>query len=354
MSRRQIGQPIRVLIVEDSRPQLQLLINLLQTSNAFVVVGTASTGKEAVEATIRLRPDIVAMDIHLPVFDGYEATRQIMQQCPTPIVMISNTISDTARRALEAQTVGALAVVRKPGSVSHRDHAQDREVMLKTLRLMADVPVVTRHAPRAASVFAPGSGEGTRQRISLLGVASSTGGPAAVQMLLNGLKAAFPLPVLLAQHIARGFVEALVDWLNNTTPFTVRIAQADEQMQPGHVYIPPDDYHILTREQGIIALQPLAAEDRYCPNADYLFQSIARVYGKRAMGIILTGMGSDGAEGLRTLHQTGAVTLAQDEASCVVYGMPQAAVALGAVTRVEPLDNLARAVRQYLGLAATD
>jgi two-component system chemotaxis response regulator CheB len=153
---------------------------------------------------------------------------------------------------------------------------------------------------------------------------------------------------LLAQHISRGFVEALVDWLNTTTPLTIRVVHSGEHMLPGHVYLPPDDQHILVREQGFVMLRPQAAGDRYCPGGDYLFSSVAKVYGPQAIGVILTGMGSDGSEGLRELHDRGALTLAQDEASCVVYGMPQAAVARGAVTRVEPLANLANAVLQHV------
>jgi two-component system chemotaxis response regulator CheB len=349
MGKRQPGEPIRVLVVEDSRAQRELLVRLLEAAGYFRVVGTAGTGQEAVDATLRLRPDIIAMDIHLPVFDGYEATRRIMQKCPTPIVMVSNSIGDAARRSLEAQTVGALAVVRKPGSQQHNDHVRDRDTMLRTLRLMADVPVVTRHAPRTSRQRGTGILRGKEpQPPKLLAIASSTGGPAAVQLLLRGLGPGFPLPVLLAQHISRGFVEALVDWLNTTTPLTIRVVHSGEHMLPGHVYLPPDDQHILVREQGFVMLRPQAAGDRYCPGGDYLFSSVAKVYGPQAIGVILTGMGSDGSEGLRELHDRGALTLAQDEASCVVYGMPQAAVARGAVTRVEPLANLANAVLQHV------
>jgi two-component system chemotaxis response regulator CheB len=132
----------------------------------------------------------------------------------------------------------------------------------------------------------------------------------------------------------------------------LRIAHNGERMQPGHVYLPPDDQHILVREQSIVRLRPLAEGDRYCPSGDYLFESVARVYGKHALGVILTGMGNDGARGLRILHEQGGHTFAQDEASCVVYGMPQAAVALGAVTKIEPLGNLAPALLQQIGHVA--
>jgi two-component system, chemotaxis family, protein-glutamate methylesterase/glutaminase len=346
MSKRQPGQPIRVLVVEDSRSQRELLVRLLQAADNFRVIGTAVNGKEAVEETLRLRPDVIAMDIHMPVLDGYEATRQIMQYCPTPIVMISSSMGDEGRRSVEALAAGALAVLRKPGSVTRDDFEDDRLNMLKTLRLMADVPVVTRHPmrPSRAEVPPPLRKEQTRQAV--LAVAASTGGPAALHMLLSSLNKSFPLPILVVQHIARGFVEALVDWLNTSLPMRVRIAHHEETMQPGNIYLAPDDHHLLAAQVGVIGLQPVASSDRYCPSADILFESVARVYEHHAIGVIMTGMGDDGSRGLRLLRTRGGHTLAQDEASCVVYGMPQAAVAAGAVVQVEPLAHLAHAILQ--------
>jgi two-component system chemotaxis response regulator CheB len=263
--------------------------------------------------------------------------------------MVSNSIGDADLRSIEAQTVGALAVVRKPGSVNHQDYEQDRDTMLRTLWLMADVPVVTRYARRVVPPPSLDEQPRARQRPRLLAIAASTGGPAAVQMLLNGLGNEFPLPILLAQHIAHGFIDALVEWLHNTTPLTVKMTYAGEVMRPGHVYLAPDDQHILTQEPGVVMLKPMTASDRYCPSADHLFASVAAVYRAQAMGVILTGMGNDGAQGLRALHDTGALTFAQDESSCVVYGMPQAAVALGAVSHIEPISNLSAAILQPLG-----
>jgi two-component system chemotaxis response regulator CheB len=343
-----------VLIVEDSRTQRELLVQLVDgAAGTFNVVGTASNGQEAVAATLRLRPDVVAMDIHLPIIDGYEATRQIMQQCPTPIVMISSSLGDAPRRSLDAQTVGALAVVRKPGNMLHPEFEHDRRHLITTLRLMADVPVVTRHSKRPPRPTEKPLPQPSR-RPALLAVASSTGGPAAVQAFLQQLGPDFPLPILLAQHIARGFVGALVDWLNATTPPIVQLARSGEQLLPGHTYLAPDDHHLLVREWGMVSLRPPAPADRYCPSGDMLFSTVAAVYGRQAIGVIMTGMGRDGADGLLLLHQRGALTLAQDEASCVVFGMPQAAIALGAASRVEPLNGLAPAVLHYIGKEAGD
>ncbi len=352
MSNVQSDSPIRVLIVEDSRAQRELLVGLLRAHPRFVVAGTASNGQEAIDATLRLRPDVIAMDIHLPGIDGYEATRQIMQRCPTPIVMISS--SNAERRSVEALAAGAVAVVRKPSGVRGKWGEEDQTNFLTTLRLMAGVRVVTRHPPRAPlqaqSVQQPKAG-----LAHVLAIAASTGGPAAVQTLLQGLDRHYPLPILLVQHIARGFTTAMSDWLNQTVPLPVRIAARGDHMRPGHVYLAPDDHHICIVERNIISLRPSQPHDRYCPSADVLFESVAKAYGGQAIGLIMTGMGDDGARGLAQLRQVGGITLAQDEASCVVYGMPRAAVDRGAVMRIESLSNLAGVIMDLSGggLAST-
>lgn len=337
------ASPIRVLVVEDSFSQRELLVRLLTASGAFIVAGVAGNGRQAVQETLRLRPDIIAMDIHLPVMDGYEATREIMRRCPTPIVLISASASE--KKSIDALAAGALTVIRKPGG-QHTDPA-DSETFLKTLRIMSRVRVVTRFAPRvhpsappdpvSPALPAPATGG-----VQALAIAASTGGPAAVQTMLSGLGANFPLPVLLVQHIARDFTLALQDWLQRTTSLPIRIAAHGERLAPGHVYLPPDGFHLLAGGRGLIALRPAHADDRYCPSADLLFQSVAKAYGAHAIGVILTGMGDDGARGLRELRERGAATIAQDEASCVVYGMPRSAVEAGAVVHVAALDQIAQ------------
>jgi two-component system chemotaxis response regulator CheB len=182
----------------------------------------------------------------------------------------------------------------------------------------------------------------------LLAIAASTGGPSALQTILLGLGADFPLPTLVAQHIAHGFVEGMVTWLNRTTPLPVQIARPEEVLLAGHVYLAPDGLHLLAGEGGVARLRPSASGDRYCPSADLLFEGVAGTYGSRAIGVILTGMGNDGARGLAALRAAGSITLAQNETSCVVYGMPQAAVAAGAVVRVESLSDMAGAILQLI------
>lgn len=338
--------PIRVLLVEDSPSQLQLLRTYLEAATDLVVVGTATTGQEAVQSTIRLRPNIVAMDIHLPGFDGYEATRQIMQQQPTPIVLFSASSGDAEQRAMAALAAGALAVVRKPAGPNDPTSVKDREHLIRTLRLMAGVKVVTRHRPRAPILPMRRS---VHQAYEVLAIAASTGGPAALQTLLNDLGAHPPVPIIIAQHVAIGFARALTDWLASVVPQPVHLVEGDMPMQPGHVYLSADNVHLVVSQPGTVGVLPARESDRYCPSADYLFSSLAHHYGSRAIGVIMTGMGEDGAQGLAELARAGGVTFGQDEASCVVYGMPKAAKALGAVRHELPLERLGLSIAALLG-----
>lgn len=352
MSVRSAGQPIKVLIVEDSLAQRELLVGLIDSTAGFAVVGTAGNGREALGATQRLAPDVIAMDINLPGLDGYEATLEIMRHCPTPVVMVSSAAGDD-QRSIQALAVGALAVVRKPRSLLLESSAADRATLLTTLRLMADVRVVTRHAGRRTDTPAPAAPIAPPLlRPRVVAIAASTGGPAALQTLLVGLGADLGLPILIAQHIARGFVGSLVEWLGGCVPQQVHVAVDHERLLPNHVYFAPEDRHLALAAPGVIELRPVAESDRFCPSADTLLQSVAEVYGMRAIGIVLTGMGEDGACGLRALCAAGGQTLAQDEASSVVYGMPKAALALGAVRQGTALPHIAPAVRRLSGAAA--
>jgi len=204
-------------------------------------------------------------------------------------------------------------------------------------------------APRGLGVSQTGTQQAAQPNpLQLLAIAASTGGPAAIQTILLGLGTDFLLPTLVAQHIAHGVVEGMVAWLNRTTPLPVHIAQLGEQLVPGHVYLAPDGQHLLAGADGVACLRPSAAGDRYCPSADLLFEGVAGIYGSRAIGVILTGMGNDGARGLAALRAAGSITLAQNETSCVVYGMPQAAIAAGAVVQIAPLNDLAGVIRQLV------
>jgi two-component system chemotaxis response regulator CheB len=333
---------IRVVVVEDSPVARDLLVALLQNAGNIQVVGIGSNGEEAVRLTRRLRPDLVTMDVRMPGMDGLEATRRIMRDAPTPIVIVTaSPMRSDMDLTFEALRAGALTVVRKPGLAD--PETCDR--LIQTVRLMADVPVVHHWgrderqplgAPPQEELFAPAlpMSADDQQRMQLIGIAASTGGPSALAAVLGPLPADFPLPILVVQHVTPGFTTGLAEWLDGETPLHVRLAGHGDTPQPGTVSLAPDDYHIQLNARGMIELCKEQPYRGLRPSANYMFHSMARFYGPRALGIVLTGMGDDGAEGLEALHQAGGLTLAQNEQSCVVYGMPREAVIRNAVDRV--------------------
>lgn len=340
---------IRALIVDDSPTVRELLVYILQSDPQIRVVGTARDGEEAVALALRLHPDVITMDIRMPRMDGFQATKRIMQQAPTPIVVVSASVeAEDLRIAFNAIRAGALTVVEKPSGPGSEAYTAIRDHLVTTVKLMSGVKVVRRwvtgmlRAPRPA---APPSA----QEIStaIVAMAASTGGPAALYQTLKDLSD-FPLPILVVQHIARGFGRGLVEWLDKATRLPVKTAQAGETPVPGQVLVAPDDHHMRLNADGRIQLLPRANERELCPSADYLFGSIADLYGRKALGVIMTGMGRDGVEGLKRLKAAGGRVIAQDEQSCVVFGMPHEAIAARVVDQVVPLERMAAAISEML------
>lgn len=334
---------IRVLVVEDSPVERDMLLHVLGADPQLYVAGVAADGVSAVELACRLKPDVITMDIHLPELDGLGATRAIMERCPTPIVIVSASSAysvngDQAFRAMEA---GALALAGKPLGLAHSQHAETARELIQTVKLMAEVKVVRRRPhlarPEASLPLAANRASGVR----IVAVAASAGGPQALRQLLTDLPADFPAPILIVQHITPGFAESFAQWLNEISALPVRMAAHGEKPQPGQVYIAPSEAHLGVTASGTLLLSTEMPENGIRPAAAYLFRSVGNVFGKNAIGVILTGMGRDGAEELKGMRDKGAITLAQDEESALVYGMPGAAVELGGVTHVLPLEKIA-------------
>ncbi|MEW5959637.1 MAG: chemotaxis response regulator protein-glutamate methylesterase, partial [Chloroflexota bacterium] len=335
---------IRVLIVEDSPVARELLVSILQSTPGLQVVGTARNGAEAVRLARRLRPDVITMDIHMPEMNGFEATRQIMSEAPCPIVMVSNGLDKYERElTFNALNAGALSVLNKPTMYDPPEVLRSLAVQVK---LMSEVKVIRRWGDSAkpASTSQPGVEppalkRNGKSKVQLVVIASSTGGPGVLAQILGQLPADFPAPILIVQHITPGFAAGLATWLNQQTSLEVRLARHADEPRAGQVLIAPDNYHMLVNRMGLIALEQSPPRHGLRPAADVLFNSVTQVYGATAIGVILTGMGSDGAEGLRALRESGAHTIAQDQASCVVFGMPAVAIELGAAEQVLPVQR---------------
>ena len=337
---------IRVLVVEDSAVTREYLVYLLEQEPGLKVVGTARDGVEALEQAERLRPDIITMDVHMPRMNGYEATRRIMEQFPTRIVMVSaSTSREETDIAFEALKAGALTLVDKPGGPDHPNHAKTVRTLIETVKLMSEVKVVRRWPRRERP--APPSPLPVRpsRKIRLIAIGASTGGPQVLAGLLAKLPGDLAAPVLIVQHIASGFTPGLVEWLSQATPLRVKVAEPGESVRSGAVYFAPVDFQMGIAADGRIRLAKEPAEDGFCPSASYLFQSVAQSYGGAAIGVLLTGMGRDGAAGLLRLREAGGVTMAQDEETSVIFGMPAEAIRLGAVQHVLSPDRMAEMIR---------
>jgi len=338
------NKKIRVLIVDDSAGMRMMLERIFSDDPDLEVAGTAGNGREALEAVQRLSPDVITMDIQMPLMDGLEATRRIMETRPTPIVILSGNLdAEEIASSFSAMEAGALVALPKPGGFALPEHDADVANLVVKVKLMAEVKVVRRW-PRAsrdesqpvwqaAALPAPGS-------CRVVAIGASTGGTVVINTILSGLPQEFPLPVLIVQHMSPGFIQGFADWLNISSRLPVHVASQDEQMLPGHVYIAPDGFQMLAERGDRIALLRSAPENGQCPSVSALFRSVASVYGGHAVGILLTGMGSDGARELKLMRDMGAVTIAQDRESSVIFGMPGEAVNLDAAGYILPPDRI--------------
>ncbi len=335
---------IRTLIVEDSAVVRELLGHILGDDPEIHIVGTAKNGREALEAVQALKPDVVTMDVRMPVMDGYEATRRIMETCPVPVVVVSMIVDPeevaTTFRALRA---GALAAVQKPAGIGHPDHAQTAKALVQTVKLMSEVKVVKRSPMyRLETPPRPAVRDWSRagpRNIEIVAIGASAGGPATLQTILSRLPAGLAVPILVVQHISPGFIHGFAEWLALSCGLPVHVAVQGDDLKPGHVYLAPGETHMGVMKGGRIELFEGALVEGMRPSISRLFQAVAGVFADRAAGVLLTGMGKDGAEGLDAMRKKGALTIAQNEDSCLVFSMPGEAIKLGAATYVlSPLE----------------
>lgn len=343
------GRRVRVMLVEDSLVVRTLLAHIVARDPRLELAGAVASGEEALAALAVTRPDVISMDIRLPGIDGLETTRRIMAEHPTPIVVIADAVEDSSLKiSMNALRAGALSVVEKPVATTNAGYEAIAEEICTQLRIMAAVPVIRRRpigaewAARKASLIQDEPLPlAANAQPSVLAIAASTGGPPALAKVIGALPAGFPLPVLLVQHMGAAFMEGFASWLDSVVPLPVAVARDGERMQPGHVYVAPGDRHLELGTAGTLRVMGSEPVSGQRPAATVLFRSVARQAGARGLGVLLTGMGEDGALGLLDMRRAGALTIAEHESTAVVYGMPAAAVRLSAAAQVLPLDRVA-------------
>lgn len=336
--------PARVMIVEDSGVVRTLLTHIIGSDPRLTVAGSFATAEEAIAALPTLRPDVISMDIRLPGIDGLEATRRIMADHPTPIVVISASMDGGAMgNSMDALRAGALSVVEKPVGLGDAAYAQVAHEIRTQLAIMSEVAVVRRrmHITSAVPI------QPTRQRsASMLLVAASTGGPPALARLFGALPADLPVPVLLVQHMGASFMTGFASWLDSVVPQRVEIARGGDLPAAGVIHVAPGDAHLVVARGGTLRIATDGPVGGQRPSATRLIESAAVALDGAALAVVLTGMGEDGATGVRALLAAGGQAVAEDASTSVVYGMPAAAQRAGALSL--PLDLIAPHVRRVL------
>lgn len=344
---------VSVLIVEDSQSASDLMSWIIGQDESMTVSGVARNGQEAVEMTCRLRPDVVTMDVVMPVMDGLEATRQIMKRCPTPIVIVS-AIYDAKNSVqnFEALCAGALVLLHKP--VLAGESTGDWRRLLTTLKVMSRVDISrhaapTTHALMPPAVIAPQAEARKAATGRAVVVGASTGGPRVLATLLGSLPANFPVPILAVQHIAPGFLPGMVEWLGGLSSLRVKVAEQGEPCRPGVVYFAPDGYHMGITRDLTIALLSAPPIHGACPSIAHLFESAARLLGRQCVGVLLSGMGEDGAKELGLIRTAGGLTIVESPESAIMPGAPQEAVKQGAAVQALPVQSIAECLVKSIG-----
>jgi two-component system, chemotaxis family, protein-glutamate methylesterase/glutaminase len=340
------GGPLNVLIVEDSPTIREFLAAALGAFEGIRIVATAVDGESAIESVKTNRPDVITMDVHLPGMNGFEATRKIMETFPTPIIIVSGSV-DTSEvtvgfRALEA---GALAILPRPRGFGSPSHDREIRELAITIKTLAEVKVVKRwpqsRKPCAAAPLFPADAARPGPSVEIVAIGSSTGGPVALKTVLSSLPKHFPIPLVIVQHMADGFTEGFAEWLAGASAFPVQVARHREYVLPGKAYLAPQGMHMGITAGKVVQLSDEPAETGLRPSVSRLFHSVAENFGSKAIGVLLTGMGKDGAAELREMRERGAITIAQDKQSSVVHGMPGEAIRLEGATHVLPADGIA-------------
>lgn len=333
---------IRVLVVEDSLLMCKILTTILNADPQILVSAIARNGKDAVDLAPYVKPDIITMDMEMPVMDGLEATKQIMAYHPTPILILSSSAFKIGiQKVFRAISHGALDVMDK-GELDPRGGRKSGDTLIAKIKNLTSAKMVDRRLMRLWSeclVTDLKKHSGIHSN-KIVAIVASTGGPQALLKILGKLPGDFPCGIVIVQHITSGFLSGMVDWLDKECRIRVKIGEDSEEIRPGVAYIAPDNFQMRVKEGGRISLADEPANQGHKPSGDVLLESVGRTYGRGSIGVILTGMGRDGAIGMKTIKQSQGKTIAQNEKSCVVFGMPHAALEMDVVDHVFPLERI--------------
>ncbi|MFW5974831.1 MAG: chemotaxis-specific protein-glutamate methyltransferase CheB [Bacteroidota bacterium] len=337
---------IRVLVVDDSRVSRKLHERIISGDSRFEFVGAASNGEEALRKVQQFSPDVVSMDVNMPELNGIEATRKIMNTHPLPIIIVSSLYNENEKQlAVEAAAAGAVYIMPKPHGVGHPDFERNARKYLRMLKNMSEVKVVGRrgksydHSKTSNAHPAKESISDKRREIVLIG--ASAGGPHAIQSILEVLPSHFPLPIIIVQHLDKSFTESFRTWLASFSKLPVTVAKNNEAIKGEHVYLAPGGENILIKSKGYATLSGDSAESNHKPSVAALFRSAGKIYKDKAVAILLSGMGRDGAAEMLEIKNAGVFTIAQEKQSCLVFGMPGEAVKLGAAGAVLKPEEIA-------------
>lgn len=344
--------PIRVVVVDDSPVCRELLHELLEADGDIRVIAQAADGKTGLERIAEMRPDLVAVDLRMPGMDGLELVERIMNEAPAPVLVITGDPAGASREGVfEAVRRGALDVARKPAV----DDGPAAHALRRRVRELSRVPVVRHLRPRARTTVPPPAArpvDPERRRVSVVGMVSSAGGPAALVSVLRSLPPNLPVPVALVQHLPAGFAPSFAEFLRSRTALRARVVEGATHGAPGEILLCDAGGHLVVRADGRFDVQSGDPVEGHRPSGTVLFRSLAEHLAHRAMGIVLSGMGRDGVDGLAILRSRGAPTLAQDRASAAVYGMPRAAADEGAAERILSPSEIGAAIAEAVGLGA--